>query len=61
MTLLRAHHDQFSAESEHRLADADAKSQKFNTVQNHLDQKIQDVGELSKTNNFLEQKLSQSN
>jgi hypothetical protein len=61
VTLLRAHHEQFTADTEQQLSDAVTKTGKFDNLQSTLERKIGEVTEFAKANTFLEHKLSQSN
>ena len=61
VTLLRAHHEQFTSDTEQQLHDAVTKTTKFDNLQSTLERKMGEVAEFAKANTFLEHKLSQSN
>ena len=60
VTLLRAHHDQFSKECAEKMSEAQAKTDSFDQVQAELELTSRERDELFKANTFLEQKLTQT-
>lgn len=60
VTLLRAHHDQFSMECAEKMNEAQAKIASFDQVQGNLELTTRERDELLKANAFLETKLTQT-
>ena len=60
VTLLRAHHDQFSKECADKMSEAQTKIASFDQVRSELDLAVRERDELLKANAFLETKLTQT-
>ena len=58
MTLLRAHHDQFSKECAEKMNEAHIKIAAFDQVKGECDLTVRERDELLKANAFLETKLT---
>jgi hypothetical protein len=61
VTLLRAHNDQFNREVSEKFADAEAKSQRFDSIRLSLELATSERDELVRANSFMEQRLSSAN
>lgn len=61
VTLLRAHNDQFNREVAEKFADAEAKSQRYDSIRLSLDLATSERDELVRANSFMEQRLSSAN
>ena len=59
VTLLRAHHDQFSKECAEKMSEASSKIANFDNVKGDLDLTTRERDELLRANAFLESKLTQ--
>ena len=60
VTLLRAHHDQFSKECAEKMSEAQAKISSFDQLQAEFDLTVRERDEILKANAFLESKLTQT-
>ena len=60
VTLLRAHHDQFSKECAEKMSEAQSKISSFDQLKAEFDLTVRERDELLKANAFLESKLTQT-
>ena len=60
VTLLRAHHDQFSKECAEKMSEAQTKISNFDKLKDENDLNVHERDELLKANAFLESKLTQT-
>ena len=60
VTLLRAHHDQFSKECAEKMSEAQDKISNFDQMFGNLELTTRERDELLKANSFLETKLTQT-
>ena len=60
VTLLRAHHDQFSKECAEKMSEAQAKISSYDQIKAEFDLAAREREELFKANAFLENKLTQT-
>ena len=59
ITLLRAHHDQYTNECQDKVQEAEIKINQFDRVKNELEMTARERDELIKANSFIELKLTQ--